>query len=90
MTRTSSRREHAVTPLSVLVHVRTISGHVVLALHVACVCDRSVSRMLRLLFSPSTIALYSFVCHVCCMSFHVFLHSMCPFRTSLTYVRLSQ
>ena len=84
MTKTSSRREHAVFLLFVLVrYVR-----VVLDLHVACVCDRSFSRMLRLLFSPSSTPLYSFVCHVCCTSFHVFPHTMCPFRTSLVYVRL--
>ena len=91
MTRTSSHREHAVLLLFVLVrYVRTLSGHVVLVLHVACVCDRSLSCMSRLLFSPSTTPLYSLVCHVCCTSFHVFSHSMCPFRTSLTYLRLSQ
>ena len=86
MTKTSSRREHAVFLLFVLVrYVR-----VVLDLHVACVCDRSLSCMLRLLFSPSTTPLYSLVCHVCSTSFHLFSHSMCPFRTSLTYLRLSQ
>ena len=89
MTRTSSRREHAVILLFVLVrYVRTLSGHVVLDLHVACVCDRSVSPMLRLLFSPSSTPLYSFVCHFCCTSCHVFSHCMCPFRTSLVCVRL--
>ena len=53
MTRTSSRREHAVFLLFVLTrYVRTLSGHVVLDLHVACVCDRGFSRMSRLSFTP--------------------------------------